>query len=218
MYLPFTMMPNIKTNFDGTLSPFTTSTSPADTFLGFNGVAVSQGRLIIDGNGITISGVTLNEFQSLQQLEYNTRYNLPAGSYATPPGFTFYSISGGTYDHYFDIVDRPVITANSPVFYWQNHGVNESTFLLDALAITNDGSPITSNFNAQVDFAVPGTYRVTLNSVATDGTEALPVDVEVIIKPLPLVTAKVEITYYQNRAISSSNILLLHSCIGNFGL
>ena len=131
LFLPFSMMPNVLTNFDGVQVRFTPFASPSYTYVGFNDVAVPEARLSIDSTGITISGVTLSEFQNLNELEYNAFYDNPAGSYATPPGFTFYAISSGTYDHYFDIVDRPFITATSPIYYWENQSVDESTFFVE---------------------------------------------------------------------------------------
>ncbi len=197
LHLPFSMMPNVLTNFDGALSPFTTSTSPTRTNLSFNGQLVPEVRLVIDGNGITVNGVTLSEFQGLDEIEYNAYYDLPAGSYATPPGFNFYAISGGTYLHVFNIIDKPIITANSPVYYWQNNPVSESRFLADISATTNDRSAITSDFAAQVNFSVPGTYTVTLRAQSSSGVNAEAVQVTVIVKERPTISAKDEITYYQ---------------------
>ncbi len=208
LFIPFSMMPNVKTNFDGTTSPFTTSTSPSNTYLAFNDVQVAQGRLAIDTTGITVTGVTSDEYYNIDQMEYNARYDLPTGSYATPPNFTSYVISAGTYMHIFNIVDRPVITAKTPIYYWQGYPVDEATFLTDAEASTNDGSPITTDFTSQVDFSTPGSYMVTLNAQDADGTDAVPVQVEVIIWARPTVIAKDEITYYQYSQISEAMFLV----------
>ncbi|TLG77275.1 LapB repeat-containing protein [Culicoidibacter larvae] len=182
IYFPFSMMPNRLTNFDGEQSPFSTSTSPSNTFFGFNDVALPASRLTIDANGITVSGVTREEFDGIEMIEYNARYAWSAGQYASPPGYTFYSISGGTYDHYFSVDHTVVITADPQITYDADSSVSEAQFLSDIHALTNDGSPITSDFLSQVNFAVPGSYTVTLNAENTLGVKAEPVQVTVIIK------------------------------------
>ncbi|MBO0440747.1 MucBP domain-containing protein [Candidatus Enterococcus ikei] len=110
LFLPFSMMPNRMTNFDGYVPPFTTSNSASNTYLDFNGMQLPANRLQITDEGITISGVTEDEFANLSTIEYNARLNNLAGSYAQPPGFAFYAISGGTYLHQFNVLDdgKPV--------------------------------------------------------------------------------------------------------------
>lgn len=110
LFIPFSMMPNRLTNFDGHVPPFTTSNSASNTYLDFNGTQLPANRLQITDEGIKISGVTEDEFANLSSFEYNARLNNPAGSYAQPPGFTFYAISSGTYLHQFNVLDdgKPV--------------------------------------------------------------------------------------------------------------
>ncbi|MGX7265158.1 MucBP domain-containing protein [Enterococcus crotali] len=105
LFIPFALMPNRMTNFDGYVPPFTTSNSASNTYLDFNGTQLPASRLQITDQGITISGVTEDEFANLSTFEYNARLNNPAGSYAQPPGFTFYAISSGTYLHQFNVLD-----------------------------------------------------------------------------------------------------------------
>ncbi|WP_375178913.1 MucBP domain-containing protein [Enterococcus rotai] len=105
LFLPFSMMPNRMTNFDGYVPPFTTSNSASNTYLDFNGTQLPANRLQITDLGITVSGVTEDEFKNLASFEYNARLNNPAGTYAQPDGFTFYAISSGTYLHQFTILD-----------------------------------------------------------------------------------------------------------------
>ncbi|WP_144808216.1 MucBP domain-containing protein [Enterococcus casseliflavus] len=102
-FFPFSIMPNRLTNFDGYQPPFTTSNSTSQTYFDLNGVQVPSSRLSITEDGITVSGVTQSEFESIETMEYNARLNNPAGSYAQPDGYSFYAISSGTYLHQFSI-------------------------------------------------------------------------------------------------------------------
>ncbi|WP_270994476.1 LapB repeat-containing protein [Listeria seeligeri] len=113
----------------------------------------------------------------------------------------------------------PVITANSTVSYPKNSTVDSEQFYTDVNATTNDGSPITSDFDTVVDFATPGDYTVTLNSVNSDGVAADPVTVTVTVEkaPAPVITADSEITYMKNSTISSAQFLTDISATTNDG-
>ncbi|EGO8122305.1 MucBP domain-containing protein, partial [Enterococcus faecalis] len=102
-FVPFSIMPNRLTNFDGYQPPFTTSNSTSKTYFDLNGVQIPSSRLTITEDGITVSGVTQSEFENIETMEYNAFYNNPAGSYAQPDGYSFYAISSGTYLHQFSI-------------------------------------------------------------------------------------------------------------------
>ena len=102
-FVPFSIMPNRLTNFDGYQPPFTTSNSTSQTYFDLNGVQIPSSRLTITEDGITVSGVTQSEFENIETMEYNAFYNNPAGSYAQPDGYNFYAISSGTYLHQFSI-------------------------------------------------------------------------------------------------------------------
>ncbi|MBE6170139.1 MAG: cell wall protein, partial [Enterococcus casseliflavus] len=102
-FVPFSIMPNRLTNFDGYQPPFTTSNSTSQTYFDLNGVQVPSSRLSITEDGITVTEVTQSEFESIETMEYNAFYNNPAGSYAKPDGYSFYAISSGTYLHQFSI-------------------------------------------------------------------------------------------------------------------
>ncbi|HHD7898468.1 TPA: MucBP domain-containing protein [Enterococcus faecalis] len=102
-FVPFSIMPNRLTNFDGYQPPFTTSNSTSQTYFDLNGVQIPSSRLTINEDGITVSGVTQSEFENIETMEYNAFYNNPAGSYAQPDGYSFYAISSGTYLHQFSI-------------------------------------------------------------------------------------------------------------------
>ncbi|MEI5993564.1 MucBP domain-containing protein [Candidatus Enterococcus mansonii] len=110
LFIPFSIMPNRLTNFDGYIPPFTTSNSASNTYFAFNGEQLPASRLQITEQGITVLGVTKDEFVALSSFKYNARLNNLAGTYAKPEGFTFYAISAGTYLHQFNIVNdgKPV--------------------------------------------------------------------------------------------------------------
>ncbi|EFR97913.1 internalin-I, partial [Listeria ivanovii FSL F6-596] len=55
-------------------------------------------------------------------------------------------------------------------------------FLKDISATTNDGSPVTSDFDSVVNLNKAGTYEVTLRAVSSDGVEADPVKVVVTVE------------------------------------
>ncbi|WP_271003410.1 LapB repeat-containing protein, partial [Listeria seeligeri] len=97
----------------------------------------------------------------------------------------------------------------STISYPKNSTVDSQQFFDDINASTNDGSPITSDFDTVVDFATPGDYTVTLNSVNSDGVAASPVTVTVTVEkaPAPIITADNEITYMKNSTISSTQFL-----------
>ncbi|MCL2112608.1 MAG: bacterial Ig-like domain-containing protein [Streptococcaceae bacterium] len=105
LFLPLSMKPNRMINFDGYIPPFTTSNTASNTYLDFNGVQLPADRLQIDEQGITVLGVTEDEFKNITSFEYNARINNPAGTYATPDGYIFYAISSGTYLHQFKVAE-----------------------------------------------------------------------------------------------------------------
>ncbi|MBM5678383.1 LapB repeat-containing protein, partial [Listeria seeligeri] len=113
----------------------------------------------------------------------------------------------------------PVITADNTISYPKNSTVDSEQFYTDVNATTNDGSPITSDFDTVVDFATPGDYTVTLNSVNSDGVAANPVTVTVTVEkaPAPIITADSEITYMKNSTISSAQFLTDISATTNDG-
>ncbi|MBC1865867.1 LapB repeat-containing protein [Listeria seeligeri] len=103
----------------------------------------------------------------------------------------------------------PVITADSTISYPKNSTVDSEQFLTDVSATTDDGSPITSDFDTVVDFATPGDYTVTLNSVNSDGVAAAPVTVTVTVEkaPAPEITADSTISYPKNSTVDSEQFL-----------
>ncbi|MBK3913721.1 LapB repeat-containing protein [Listeria ivanovii] len=207
LYLPFSMMPNQLTSFDGTVAPFSKSTSASNTYVGFNDVAVASSRLSITDDGITISGVTKEEFDGLTELEYNARFDFPTGSYLTPPSMTSYTISAGTYDQYFDISHTLDLTADESIGYNQYTLATEGQFLKAIHAETDDGTAVQSNFDQVVDFNTPGEYTVTLNAENSAGLKADPLEVKVTIYAKPIIKADSSISYEQKTTKTAEEFL-----------
>ncbi|OFG14801.1 LapB repeat-containing protein [Listeria monocytogenes] len=195
IFIPFTLMTGRSINFDGVPFPFTTDASDASTYFTLNNQQIDGSRLTIDDKGITVSGITPEYLRTITKMEYNAFYNNPAGSYATPPNFTSYYVSGGTYDQFFDITQVLVITNDSAINYTEKATVTEEQFLTDIHAETEDGTPVTSDFNSVVDFSKPGVYTVTLNATNADGLQATPKQVAVTILEKPVITADKSINY-----------------------
>lgn len=105
VFIPFKIMPNRLTNFDGYVPPFTTSSSTSNTYLDFNEEMVPENQIEITDEGITVSDITEEQYKQIESFEYNARLNNSIGSYAQPSGFRLYSISAGSYLHHFNIYD-----------------------------------------------------------------------------------------------------------------
>lgn len=202
LFIPFSLMPNRLTNFDGYQPPFTSSTANSDLVVFVNNTRIDNSRITNIGTGITITGYDTISFYDITHFSFNTRYNNPAGSYATPPNFTFYAISAGVYYQEFNVNSEVIITAEPSITYDQYDEITETEFLADILANTNDNSPITSNFSSIVNFNIPGTYTVELNAEDEFGNIATPVEITVIITP-QIVTSHT-ITYDGNGSTSGT--------------
>ncbi|MTD41891.1 hypothetical protein GIX45_25380 [Erwinia sp. CPCC 100877] len=122
LFIPFSVMPDRLTNFDGYLPPFSTSASASNTILKLDGTTVSENRLQISEQGIFVAAVSKEAYENLKTLSYNARLNSPAGSYPIPTGYSFYSISNGTYYHQFNIIDTPVDGLPVTVKYVDENG------------------------------------------------------------------------------------------------
>ncbi|WP_271004835.1 LapB repeat-containing protein [Listeria seeligeri] len=217
IFVPFTLMTDRTVNFNGDLIPFSTSTSSSNTYFTLNEQQINGSRLSIDNTGITVTGITKDFFDSITKMEYNSVYNNPAGSYATPPNITNYSISGGTYDHYFDIDHSLTITNDAAISYTEGNTITEAQFLTDINAETDDGTPVTSDFDSVVDFNTPGVYTVTLNAENSAGLKATPKTVTVTILAKPVITADKNITYTTGDSKTSEQFLKDISATSNDG-
>ncbi|WP_221772784.1 LapB repeat-containing protein [Listeria farberi] len=207
IFVPFTLMTERSINFDGYLFPFTTNTGSSNTYFTLNGVQISGDRLSITDTGITVNGITKDYFDSITKMEYNARYDNPAGSYPTPPNFNRYSVSAGTYDHFFDIEHSLTITNDSTISYAEQKIVTEEQFLKDIHAETDDGTPVTSDFDTVVDFNKPDVYTVTLNAENAAGLKAAPTQVSVTILAKPVITANKSISYVKDTTKTAQQFL-----------
>ncbi|WP_086314624.1 hypothetical protein A5821_002207 [Enterococcus sp. 7F3_DIV0205] len=122
LFIPFSIMPNRLTNFDGYLPPFTTSNAVNNTILTFNNSQIAPERIQITGEGLLVSNVSQEEYEQLSSLSYSARIDNPAGSYLQPASYSFYSISNGIYNHKFNIVNPPEPGAPITVHYLDEVG------------------------------------------------------------------------------------------------
>ncbi|MBC1646770.1 LapB repeat-containing protein [Listeria welshimeri] len=206
-FVPFSLMKDRLTNFNGDVIPFTTSTSSSKTFFTLNEQKIDGSRLKIDDKGITVSGITREYFNSITKMEYNSAYESPAGSYVSPSNIPSYSISNGTYDHYFDIDHSLTISSDPTINYPENTVITEEQFLNDIHAETDDGTTITSNFKSVVDFQKPGVYEVTLNAENEAGIKAAPRQVSITILEKPVITALNSISYKEGTVLTEEQFL-----------
>ncbi|MCD2246595.1 LapB repeat-containing protein [Listeria marthii] len=208
IFVPFALMKERSVNFDDVAIPFTTSNSSSSTFFSLNNEQIASTRLTIDDTGITISGITKEYFDSIEQMKYNARYNNPAGAYATPPNFTRYTLTGGTYTQYFAVEHTLNIASDETMSYVEQSTISEEKFLQDIHAETDDDAPVTSDFSSVVDLNTPGVYTVTLNAENSAGLKATPQQVTVTILEIPIITAMQSITYLKESAITEEQFLL----------
>lgn len=122
LFIPFSIMPNRLTNFDGYLPPFTTSNAVNNTVLAFNNSQIAPERIQITGEGLLVSNVSQEEYDQLSSMSYSARIDNPAGSYLQPASYSFYSISNGIYNHKFNIVNTPEPGAPVTVHYLDKTG------------------------------------------------------------------------------------------------
>ncbi|MBC1571030.1 LapB repeat-containing protein [Listeria sp. FSL L7-1426] len=208
IFVPFALMKERSINFDGVVIPFTTSNSGSSTFFSLNNEQIASTRLTIDDTGITVSGITKEYFDSIEQMKYNARYNNPAGAYATPPNLTRYTLTGGTYTQYFAVEHTLNIASDSSMSYVEQSTITEEKFLEDIHAETDDDAPVTSDFTDVVDLNTPGVYTVTLNAENSAGLKAAPQQVTVTILEIPVITAMQSITYLKESAVTEEQFLL----------
>ncbi|MBC1567875.1 LapB repeat-containing protein [Listeria sp. FSL L7-1425] len=208
IFVPFALMKERSVNFDGVVIPFTTSNSGSSTFFSLNNEQIASTRLTIDDTGITVSGITKEYFDSIEQMKYNARYNNPAGAYATPPNLTRYTLTGGTYTQYFAVEHTLNIASDSSMSYVEQSTITEEKFLEDIHAETDDDALVTSDFTDVVDLNTPGVYTVTLNAENSAGLKATPQQVTVTILEIPVITAMQSITYLKESAVTEEQFLL----------
>lgn len=207
LFIPFSIMPNRLTSFDGYQPPFTKSNSSSNTYLSFNGTKVDNSRLSIDDNGVTVNNVSKGDFDSLSQFYYNARFDNPTGSYAIPDFMDSYTISSGTYEQTFEVAHKLTITSKDAITCNQGSDLSEADFLQAIDAKTDDGTEVTSDFTDVVDLNTPGTYTVTLNAQNEGGLKAEPTTVTVTVIAKPVIQADKEITYNVGETVDAEQFL-----------
>lgn len=92
--------------------------------------------------------------------------------------------------------EKPVITADTTITYAKGTTKTANEFLTDIHATTNDGSPVTSDFDP-ASLQQEGTYQVTLNAEDESNNTADPVTVTITVVDTegPIINALNTITY-----------------------
>ncbi|EDN9715168.1 LapB repeat-containing protein [Listeria monocytogenes] len=205
LFFPFSLLAKQTVlNFDGTPLPY--SVNPADHLVEMDSsYVVANNKMSINQQGITFSGFTQADFDSLNVfyafvcfdgLNVSKPANLANGTYNINPIF---AIEGFNIDH-------SVSISAEDASYVQDDTVTPEQFLEDIKAEAN-GATITSDFVDTVDFTKPGTYKVTLNASNTVGLKAEPVQVTVTIVEKTVLTAEPEVSYNLNITKSEADFL-----------
>ncbi|EHR7111155.1 LapB repeat-containing protein [Listeria monocytogenes] len=205
LFFPFSLLDKQTIlNFDGT--PLLYSVNPADHLVETDSsYVVADNKMSINQQGITFSGFTQADFDSLNVfyafvcfdgLNVSKPANLANGTYNINP---IYAIEGFNIDH-------SVSISAEDASYVQGDTVTPEQFLKDIKAEAN-GATITSDFADKVDFTKPGTYKVTLNASNTVGLKAEPVQVTVTIVEKTVITAEPEVSYDLNTTKSEADFL-----------
>ncbi|MFC0232559.1 MucBP domain-containing protein [Vagococcus entomophilus] len=103
IFLPFSMMPQRLTNFDGYIPPFVMSNDPDQLSIEINSQQLPSTRLLVSHEGVTISGVSKEELASIEKINFRAKLDNPRSSYAKPDNYFIYSISRGTYSRSFQV-------------------------------------------------------------------------------------------------------------------
>ncbi|MGC9338311.1 LapB repeat-containing protein [Listeria ivanovii] len=148
-----------------------------------------------DGSSITSDFSTVVDFQVAGDYTVTLQSVNVDGVPADPVSVTVHIVKAAA----------PVITADSNISYAKNSTIDSQEFYSDIQATTDDGSPITSDFDTVVNFQVAGDYTVTLQSVNEDGVAANPVSVIVHIdkSPAPVISADSKVSYAEKSTVSS---------------
>ncbi|MBC1828082.1 LapB repeat-containing protein [Listeria seeligeri] len=202
---------NIQGSFFGTVTqPITVSVAPvitADDSITYpKSSAVTETEFLSDINATTSDGSPItSDFATAVDFNTPGDYTVTLNSVNTEGA----PADPVTVTVTVEKAPAPVITADSTISYPKNSTVDSEQFLTDVSATTDDGSPITSDFDTVVDFATPGDYTVTLNSVNSDGVAADPVTVTVTVEkaPAPVITADSTISYPKNSTVDSEQFL-----------
>ncbi|EAC8103704.1 LPXTG cell wall anchor domain-containing protein [Listeria monocytogenes] len=207
LFIPFSIVPDTTIlNFDGTPLPVNTSPEYTSIGLGDGNYVVSDDKISNNQQGMTLSGFSQADFDSLTAFELVIGFE--SENISKPA-----NLANGTYDlkqiasyRAFSVDHSVNITAEDSVSYIQGDAVTPEKFLKDIKADANGGT-ITSDLAEKVDFSKPGTYTVTLNAENTAGLKGEPVQVTVTIIEKTVITAEAEVSYDMNATKSEADFL-----------
>ncbi|EAD9018015.1 surface-anchored adhesin LapB [Listeria monocytogenes] len=105
---------------------------------------------------------------------------------------------------------KPVISSSATsITYERGEKKQETGFFLDLAIKTDDGTPVTSDFDTAVNLDTAGTYTVTLNAEDESGNKADPVTITVTVADTekPIITADTTITYAKGTTKTAAQFL-----------
>ncbi|EAD1352881.1 lmo1289 family class 1 internalin, partial [Listeria monocytogenes] len=207
LFVPFSIVTvNTILNYDGLSLPYNTNPDYTSIALGDQSYVVTNDKISINQQGITLSDFTQADFDELEAFEVYLGFD--SGNISKPA-----NLANGTYSlkqigsyRAFSVDHSVNITAQDNISYIQNDTVTPEKFLTDIKADANGGT-ITSDLTDKVDFTKPGNYTVTLNAQNTKGLKGEPIQVTVTIIEKTVITADPEVTYDLNEAITEEEFL-----------
>jgi hypothetical protein len=113
LFIYFTLMPDILINFTGAVVPFNTSVTA--TNLSLNSISIPANRLQITDRGITVSGVSKQDYENLTTLSYTGVFDSSQVFPDKPNNYVNYAINASTYYHEFTIVKPPAYNSTITV-------------------------------------------------------------------------------------------------------
>ncbi|EMQ2590136.1 LapB repeat-containing protein [Listeria monocytogenes] len=207
LFVPFSIIPKTTIlNYDGTPLPFSTSPEYTDIGLANQSYVVTDDKKTINQQGITLSGFSQADFDSLDIFDFITVFE--SENIARPSSLAneIYNLKDIGTIGTFRVEHSVNITAEDNISYIQGDTVTSEKFLTDIKANAN-GATITSDIAEKVNFSKPGTYKVTLNAENTVGLKGEPIQVTVTIIEKTVITAEAEVSYDMNSTKSEAAFL-----------
>ncbi|MBF2350431.1 MucBP domain-containing protein [Listeria marthii] len=200
-----TIMPNLKILTAGSQSIVLEKVVVLDDLVIDN--KISNVGAVVQPNFISDSGVYANNqitwtYKALENLDsVSYEFNEPINITGVKGSFT------GTVRQQVKASTVPIISTDTEIRYPQRIEKTETEFLSDIQAQTNDGTPVTSNFESIVNLKKVGTYVVTISAVNVDGVKAIPKEVTVYVDPVPAANVTVKYEDTTKKKIAESVIL-----------
>ncbi|MBC2249308.1 LapB repeat-containing protein [Listeria sp. FSL L7-0123] len=200
-----TIMPNLKILTAGSQSIVLEKVVVLDDLVIDN--KISNVGAVVQPNFISDSGVYANNqitwtYKALENLDsVSYEFNEPINITGVKGSFT------GTVRQQVKASTVPIISTDNEIHYSQRIEKTETEFLSDIQAQTNDGTPVTSNFESIVNLKTVGTYVVTISAVNVDGVKAISKEVTVYVDPVPAANVTVKYEDTTKKKIAESVIL-----------